>query len=146
MELFPWYWFGYFVGAIVLGMSGLRDEALSALKRGLATDPENVYLLAAMAINLGRRGEKTEAVRIRRQLDETAKVRYVSPCALAIAAMGCGDIERTYQWLNQGVDEHDPMIILMSRKAPFPGHEQDPRFHAFRRRMNLDLVQIVPQR
>ena len=145
IELFPWYWLSYFTAAIVLGATGFRDEALSVLGRGLATDPENVYLLATLALNHGRRGDREQALRIQRNLEETANKRYISRCALAIAAMGCGDIDRTYEWLNKGVDEHDPMILIMSQAPPFAGHEHDPRFHAFRRRMNLDPVQI-PQR
>jgi serine/threonine-protein kinase len=144
MELFPWYWLGYFVAATVLGMSGLGDDALSVLKRGLATDPENVFLLAALARDHGRRGER-EAIRIFRQLDETARMKYISPSALTIAAIGCGDVEQTYEWLNKGVDEHDPLIITISGNAPFTGHEQDSRFRALRRRMNLDPVQIARQ-
>jgi hypothetical protein len=90
--------------------------------------------------------KRPEALRIRQQLEETATMKYVSPCALAIAAIGCGDVEQTYEWLNKGVDEHDPMIITMSQKAPFPGHEQDARFQALRHRMNLDPIQNFPQR
>jgi hypothetical protein len=105
MELFPKYWFGYFVAAIVLGMSGLRDEALSVIKMGLATDPENVFLLAALARDHGRRGERVEAIRILHQLDDTARMKYISPSALTNAAIGCGDVERTYEWLNKGMDE-----------------------------------------
>jgi hypothetical protein len=95
IELFPWYWLSYLVAAMVLGMSGLPDEALSVLKRGLATDPENVFLLAALALNHGLREERKEAIRIQQQLEVTAKTRYISPCALAIASIGCGDVERT---------------------------------------------------
>jgi TolB-like protein/Tfp pilus assembly protein PilF len=146
IELFPWYWLSYLGAARVLGASGFREEALSALRKGLAADPENAYLLAALALSHGRRGEGAEALRMRRQLEETARTRYISPCALAITAMSCGDVEQTYDWLHKGVDEHDPMIIARSQKAPFPGHEQDTRFHALRRRMNLDPVQSFPQR
>jgi hypothetical protein len=60
--------------------------------------------------------------------------------------MGCVDIDRTYELLNKSVEEHDPLIIVMSHNPPFPGHDDDPRFHAFRRRMNLDPVQMFPQR
>jgi serine/threonine-protein kinase len=145
MELFPWYWLGYFVAATVLGMSGLRDEALSVLKRGLAADPENVFLVAALAQDHGRRGEREDAIRILQQLYRTARMKYISPSALTIAAIGCGDVEQTYERLNQGVEERDPLIITVSGNAPFPGHEQDPRYRALRRRMNLDLVQIPRQ-
>ena len=48
IELFPWYWLSHFIAALVLGASGFREEALSAVKRGLASDPENVLLLAAL--------------------------------------------------------------------------------------------------
>jgi TolB-like protein/Flp pilus assembly protein TadD len=138
LELFPWYWFGYFVAAVVLGASGFREEALFALRKGLAIDTENVFLLAALALNQGRCGERAEAIRILQQLEETARMRYVSPAALAIAAIGCHNVERTYGWLNKAVDEHDPMVIVASRMARFPSHEQDPRYHALLRRMNLE--------
>jgi adenylate cyclase len=138
IELFPWYWSSYLAAAVVLGASGFREEALSVLKKGLATNPENVFLLAALALNHGRRGERAKAIRILQQLEETARMRYVSPAALAIAAMGCDDVERTYDWLNKAAEEHDPMIIVLSTKALFPSHEQDPRYHALLRRMNLE--------
>jgi serine/threonine-protein kinase len=146
IELFPWYWLSYFIAAGILGATGFREEALSVLKRGLATNPENVFLLAGLARNHGWRGEKAEAIRIQQQLEETAKMKYISPTALAIAASSCGDIERTYEWLNKGVDEHDPMIVVACQRPPFTGHDDDPRFHAFRRKMNLDPVQILPKR
>jgi TolB-like protein len=146
IDLFPWHWLSYFGAALILGVTGFRDEALSVIKKGLATNPENLCLLAGLALNHGLRGEREEAIRIQQQLEVTAKTRYISPFALAIASIGCGDVERTYEWLNQGVDEHDPMITVFSQKPPFKGHEHDPRFHAFRRRMNLDANQIFPQR
>jgi TolB-like protein/Tfp pilus assembly protein PilF len=146
IELFPWYWLSYFQAALVLGASGFRDEALSVLRRGLATDPDNMFLLATLALNHGRHGDREEAVRIQQQLEEAAGMKYISPCALAIAAISCGDVDGTYKWLNKGVGEHDPMIMLASQKPPFPGHEHDPRFHAFRRRMNLEPVEILHQR
>ena len=95
--------------------------------------------------DFGEAQEREEAIRILQRLVETARMKYISPSALTIAAIGCGDVEQTYEWLNKGVDEHDPLIITVSGNAPFPGHEQDPRYRALRRRMNLDLVQIPRQ-
>jgi hypothetical protein len=145
MDLFPWYWISYFLSGVIPGGSGLQEEAASALKRGLTIDPGNVFLLAAVALAHGWRGELAEAQRIREELERTARTRYVSPAALAIASKGCGDVDRTCEWLSRGVDERDPLTITVGSITPFPGHGRDARYIALLSRMNLSHLVAPPK-
>jgi hypothetical protein len=45
--------------------------------------------------------------------------------------MGCGDVEQTYDWPNKGVDGPDPMIIIVSQRAPLRGTSTTPDFMPF---------------
>ena len=139
LELFPWYWYGYFFGAVVLLGGGLVGEATAAVEKGLTIDPSNACLLAVRAAIHASAGETEDARRILQRLEEAARTQYLSPAALAIASRACGDVEATYEWLHKGIDERDVMTAgFVGGRPPFPGHQNDPRYHALLRKMNLE--------
>jgi tetratricopeptide (TPR) repeat protein len=137
LELFPWYWYGYFIGAAVLAGGGYVGEAIAAVEKGLTIDPGNACLLAVRAVIHGSSGEPDEARRILRQLEQMARMRYISPAALAIASKACGEIDRYYEWLHNAIDERDVLTAIGLIGRPIPGHGNDPRYVALRSKMNL---------
>jgi TolB-like protein len=144
IELFPWFWFGYFIAGVVFGCGGLASEGAAAIEKGLNLDPGNPFLLAIRAFVHHVAGEPAEARRIWRQLEETAQTRYTSPGPLYIASAASGEFDRSYEWLDKGVEERDPMTMNLVTKLSIPGYENDPRYLALMRKMNLSHLLLHP--
>jgi tetratricopeptide (TPR) repeat protein len=138
IELFPWYWFGYFMCAAVMTGCGLLGEAVAAIEKGLTINPENALLLAVRAVIHGRSGEPGEARRILQRIEEMARTRYISPAALSLASAACGEFDRSYDWLDKGVDERDIGTAMIATRPIIPGYQNDPRYLVLLRKMNME--------
>jgi serine/threonine-protein kinase len=136
MQLFPGVWISCWMAGIVLAQQGLSNEAAAAFRKGLVIDSENPFLLAGMAVINALQGELTEAQRILRRLEKSAKSDYVSPAALELACVACGDVDRAFYWLDKGVTEHDPLTLNLYWRL-LPGFKSDPRYSALLRKLNV---------
>jgi TolB-like protein/Flp pilus assembly protein TadD len=136
-QLFPGVWVCSFFASAVLGSQGFHDEAATVIRRGLAIDSGNPFLLACLAMVCVKQGDSAEPRRILGQLEETAASQYVSPAALEIACVACGEIDRAYRWLDKGVEERDLLTLLCAQSPMLPKFQSDPRYHALLQKMNL---------
>ncbi len=137
IEAFPNFWYGCFLWAWVLTERGCPEEAEAALQHLPANDPASVYLLAGVALAAARQNRPAQAKGILAQLDELSGKQYVSPFALALACAACGEVDRSYVWLDRGLDECDPFTLFNFDLLPLPGLQSDPRFQALLRKMRL---------
>lgn len=135
MELFPSYWFAYFAASGVLAGCGFRAEGEAAIDKGLAVDPENVFLLASRALI-----HPSEAREILRRLEKMAGEGYVSPYALYLACAACGEFDQSYEWLRKGVDERDLLTVRLVPRPMLPGYQNDSRYRALMCELNLEPV------
>jgi serine/threonine-protein kinase len=138
VESFPGFWYGCFLCGFVLIERGFAEEGAAAMQNGQVADPAYVYLLAGLALAASRQGRLDEAKGLRAQLDERSAKQYVSPFARALACAACGEFDRTYEWLDRGLDERDPFSLFCFDLLPVPGLKSDPRFHAMLREMKLE--------
>ena len=70
--------------------------------------------------------------------EELAKVTYVLPWNIAQVYAYAGNKEKTLDWLEKGVEERDPNILIMGVVPLFVDLlEDEPRFQELLRRMNL---------
>jgi len=75
---------------------------------------------------IGGRHDITRAVL--KQLDEASTTRYVSPLDRSISHAGLGDVEATFRWLEQAVEERVSDLVRL-RVLPWPTVvRNDPRF------------------
>jgi tetratricopeptide (TPR) repeat protein len=134
---FPNFWYGRYLWAWVLAERGFPEEAEAAMRHRPLDDPASVYLLAAQALAAARQDRAADARAILGQLNALSAKQHVSPFAIAFACAACGEVDRSYEWLDRGVEEKDPFTLFNFDLLPLPGFQSDPRYQALLKKMNL---------
>ena len=84
--------------------------------------------LGYLGITAGIGGRHDITRDVLKQLDEAAATRYVSPLDRSISHAGLGDVEETFRWLEQAVEERVSDLVRL-RVLPWPTViRNDPRF------------------
>jgi tetratricopeptide (TPR) repeat protein len=82
-------------------------------------------------------GEKAEALKTLKALNDLAARQYVSPFRFAIIYTGLGQKDKAFQWLNRAYDELDLLLIYVSVTPAFDPLRSDPRFDQLLQRLGL---------
>jgi hypothetical protein len=71
------------------------------------------------------------------ELQEEAKVRYVTPYDVAGVYAGLGEKERALYWLGKALEEHSGSLVWLNVDNTFASLRPDPPFRDILRRMHL---------
>jgi TolB-like protein/Flp pilus assembly protein TadD len=136
LQMFPAHPVSSFAGSLAFLGPGLHDEAATTLEKGLEAVPGSVYLLGALALARGRQLRDADARQIRSQLEELAARQYIPFLPRACASEACGDMDGAYHFLDQAIEEREPLAIpvLTARRAELSA---DPQYESLLRKMNL---------
>ena len=85
-------------------------------------------ILAALGHLHAVSGNRTEAQRILRQLEDLRSKRYVSPVALAVLNTGLGDHAAALQNLKTAYDDGSPELTLLKIEPRFDPLRTEPQF------------------
>jgi adenylate cyclase len=118
-------------------LSGRQDEGLAELERAVAASPRNTLWLGQLGEAYGMAGNAAKAREILRELDERARVAYVSPYHLAYVHTGLGDTDRAMDWLERAVAERTGPAYGIKGSFLFARLTTHPRFRALLGKMNL---------
>ena len=111
---------------------GLYENAITAYQKILTE--EEVAGLADAYQTLGQEGYWGWMLDY---FTEMAKQRYVSSLEFARIYAHLGDKDQAMRWLEEGYEEHEPILYGLNVDPAFDTLRDDPRFHDLRRRMNL---------
>jgi serine/threonine-protein kinase len=139
VEMDPGFYYVHWnLGSALTAKGNLAAAIEEYLKaRALNDDPSMLGLLAHA---YGVAGNKSEAVRIRDQLETLAKQRYVSAYSFALAYLGLGDKQQSLHWLEKAYQDRAGHALRFIRVDPLLDPLQgDPRFEAL-------AEKIVPAR
>ncbi len=141
------------VYGMALSASGKPEEAIPHLQRALELDPGNYTagnFLAAIYENSGKLQDALEVLSLpqfessasharlyallgrkdeaRALLKKVAERAYPSHLDVASIYFGLGEEDQGFEWLNKGLDSHDPFIVRMTMSATLNGVRSDPRY------------------
>jgi eukaryotic-like serine/threonine-protein kinase len=108
--------------AFVLSDQGRHAEAVAEAE----AEPAEWARLTGLAIALERAGRRDEAERALRELE--AKHAVDSGFQIAACHAVRGDVEASYAWLERGIAERDPGMILVKIVREFAPLHGDPRW------------------
>lgn len=112
-------------------------EALEELKKEVDLAQDSTRALGDLAYGLGLTGDRTEALRILKNLEELSGKKYVSPFEVAKAYVAINDYDTAIRYLEKSYREHESQIPFLDvTSALYPLHS-DPRFIAIVRRVGL---------
>jgi TolB-like protein/tetratricopeptide (TPR) repeat protein len=130
LEMDPGFYYAHWNLGSALAAKGALGPAIEEYQkaRALNDDPSMLGLLAhAYAVS----GNKTEAMKIRDQLEALSKQRYVSAYSFALVYLGLGDKEEALRWLEKAYEDHaGDALRFISVEPLLDPLRSDPRFKA----------------
>jgi adenylate cyclase len=137
LELDPNYMFAHVhLGATYIQM-GKFNEGIRAIEQIEQIVGRIPLTLGALGIAYAATGRLAEARKILAELQGISRNAYVPPFSFAIIYVGLGEIDRVFEWLEKGVDEHDGNMLDLSISPTFDVVRSHARFHALLRKMNV---------
>jgi TolB-like protein/Tfp pilus assembly protein PilF len=118
---------------------GRLSEALSELQTGRRLD-NNLEIVAALGYTYGRAGQRIEAQQVLDELQLLSRRQYVSPMLGALIAIGMGEHERAFGWLEQCYADRAQMLSELKAEPAFDPLRADPRFSDLLRRVGLEAA------
>jgi TolB-like protein/Tfp pilus assembly protein PilF len=100
---------------------------------------EGIYMMGYLGMSYGLLGERDEALKVLRRLDERAAERYVSPLDRALIHAGLGQVDEAYAHIDAA---REIRVSDMARFKLLPWPDcirEDARFQATARALNLPL-------
>jgi TolB-like protein/Tfp pilus assembly protein PilF len=130
LEMDPGFYYAHWNLGSALAAKGALKPAIEEYQkaRALNDDPSMLGLLGhAYAVS----GNKTEAMKIRDQLEAISKQRYVSAYSFALVYLGLGDKEEALRWLEKAYqDRAGDALRFVGVEPILDPLRGDPRFEA----------------
>ncbi len=130
LEMDPGFYYAHWNLGSALAAKGALGPAIEEYEkaRTLSDDPS---LLGLLAHAYAASGNRTEAIKIRDQLEAMAKQRYVSSYSLALAYLGLGDKEEAIRRLEKAYQDHSGEAVRFIKVEPLLDPLRgNPRFDA----------------
>jgi tetratricopeptide (TPR) repeat protein len=130
LEMDPGYYYAYVNLGQALELKGAHDAAIAEYQKARALN-DDPYILGLLARCYGLSGNKTEAEKILKRLQEISKQRYVAAYSFALARIGLDEKEEALRWLEQAYQDRAGNDIGWIRVDPLLDPlRSDPRFEA----------------
>jgi len=115
---------------------GRVAEGIAAAKQAVDVSPNEMLPRAALARGYGISGNRQEAERVIRELEEISKRRFVSEYEFAAAYSGWNP-EQSLAWLEKGYAGRVGMLVYLGVDSAFDELRPDPRFGDLLRRIGI---------
>jgi len=123
------------LGAVYV-QKGMYEEAIKEFSESsLRSAPDAATALGRLGYAYAVSGDRTEATKILKQLQQLSERTFVSPATVALIHIGLGDKNRALEWLEKAYQ--DPTLSFMRVDPRFDPLRDDPRFRDLLLRMNL---------
>jgi tetratricopeptide (TPR) repeat protein len=126
---------------LVLGQAyeqkGMLKEAIAEFEGACNPAGCGSMYEASLAHAFGLAGRRTEASKVLEDLRKMAERGFVSSYDLAIAHIGLGDRDKTFELLRAAVHERSPRVAFIGVEPRFNGIRADPRFGELLRSIGL---------
>jgi len=116
---------------------GQHEESVKSLKKAYELSMDSMsltFLLAAYA----QSGMQDEARDLLKELRARSKREYVPAMAFSIAYTGLGDMDKSFDWLDECFAERDSRLFWLTVVPLFQPLRSDPRFEPLIRRLGLN--------
>ena len=130
IELNPHFPHSYFILSLVQEALGDTEEALAALLRGAQLAPKSPRMIASLGRAQALAGRRQIALKHLEDLNELARMRFVSSWERAILYLGLRDYDRCFVELQDALADRFFDLTLLGVDPRFDAIRDDPRFSA----------------
>jgi TolB-like protein/DNA-binding winged helix-turn-helix (wHTH) protein/Flp pilus assembly protein TadD len=132
---------GFAPARMVLGQAyeqkGMLKEAVAEFEKASSLDSASSMYAACRAHALALAGRRAEALKVLEVLNQGAGHGFICSYDRAIAYVGLGDREKSFELLNAAVQEHSPRTAFLGVDPRFGGLRTDLRFSGLLRSIGL---------
>jgi TolB-like protein/DNA-binding winged helix-turn-helix (wHTH) protein/Flp pilus assembly protein TadD len=126
---------------LILGESyvqqGTHKQGLDELQKAAGLSGDSPLYMAQVGVSLALAGEKKEAFRAIRELQDISGKRYVSPYGVAQIYATLNDKEQTYKWLETAYGDRAVWMSYLAVDPVFDSIRSEERFRDLLRRVGL---------
>jgi eukaryotic-like serine/threonine-protein kinase len=127
LELYPDNFGLHRSRGLILSLQGRNQEAINEMRQALALSPH--YTNRAWAAYVyARAGQRVEALKILRELEERAKRERVSPAYIARIHIGLGEKDQAFEWLRKAYEERSDHLLSIGVDPVYEPLRSDPRY------------------
>ncbi len=116
----------YLCGASQLAKSGF-EEAVRTYEKAFSFYQDS-YSLALLAMAFGLAGARSRAAELFDDLRHRAECGYVPAMSFALAAIGLGDTDRVFEWLDRSYSNREAQVLFLGSMPIFDPLRSDARF------------------
>jgi TolB-like protein/cytochrome c-type biogenesis protein CcmH/NrfG len=129
IEVNPYFWYAHWsLGGQYL-MMGLIPEALAEYEKARGIDATPL-VMASIACAHAIGGNRGQALKVVKELDELSRERYISPYDLAKIQLSLGDTDKAIELLEKAFDDQSEFAIFMKVDPSLDSLRDVPRFNA----------------
>ncbi len=137
IELSSNFGIAYEVMAATYAAKGMHREALPAIEKAWALNPNNPNTLGHLGFIRARLGERAKALEVVGQLESRSRERYIPALAVAAVHAGLDDKDKAFAWLEKAYDERSNRLAYLRVEPIWASLRSDPRFDDLLRRIGL---------
>jgi len=137
IELNPHFSPAYWTLGLIQAQLKDFDESEAAFQRAAHLAPRSPRMPAALARIYALSGRKPQALKLLKQLEATARERYVAPIEFAAIHFALEQIDLGFQWLGKACDDRCFELLSINVDPRFDDIRQDERFQHIARQMGL---------
>ena len=126
------------LSGIIEAVQGRFDSAIARCENAVRRFGGSPMVTGALGMLYGWAGRHDDARRLLAQLEQAARVTYVSPIYRAWVYAGLWENARAFEWLDRAVEGRDPHVLHLPVKPVYDKLRGDPRFAALLRKMRLE--------
>jgi serine/threonine protein kinase/Tfp pilus assembly protein PilF len=138
IELNPLYYQGLFQRGNVLIALGRAREAVADLRRALEISPASGYLYYKLCFALVAAGERAEAQKVLRNLENLCETSSVDRGAyhLAMSYAALNERDLAFEWFDKAIENRDSWVVWLPTEPKLDKLRDDERFNDLLRRTN----------
>ena len=138
LELNPHYAAAHYSLGLVCMRMGKMNDGIRAFETLVKLWEHHPLTLGILGAAYAIAGLRSEAQKLLAELQNLPNTTYVSPYSLAWIYLGLGEIDKSFDLLDKGVDEHDATSFLFHLNPMYDPLRSHPRYKALLKKMNLE--------
>jgi TolB-like protein/Tfp pilus assembly protein PilF len=127
-ELAPNFWMPHLFASAAYAEKGMYAEAIVEARKARELSPVLTISIAVESYALAKAGRLDEARSARDELLQLSATRFVPPYHIAIAHIGLGEVDKTFESLRKAYEVGDPKMTFLKVEPKWKDLRDDSRF------------------
>jgi serine/threonine-protein kinase len=136
-QIEPNHFSAHWVLGLTYGQLERFDESVAALENAVKASSDRPFVVADLARVLAESGKRAEARKILKNLEKTAKERYISPVNYAKIHYGLGATGKFFEYLEKGLEERAVRLPYLLIDPQFDKIRDDERFRELTHKIHI---------